>query len=150
MEICPETLIEVAMRDTRWWLVPRIQTLMGMLYSALVLMCPIHADASGDRCGWLDLSRNSSKNNAIEFHDSERIWMVDREAGQWPLIRQSDMYPNTTKSYTYPSVREEDYLTCACMVFESVDGGDVTKMRRARLIPIDRCLRDKNLWQPPN
>ncbi|KER70467.1 hypothetical protein HR51_18225 [Burkholderia cepacia] len=65
-------------------------------------------------------------------------------------MRSTTQHPYTTKSYTDSSVHEEDYLTCACMVFESVDGGDVTKMRRARLVPIDRCLHDKNLWQPPN
>ncbi|KVL21548.1 hypothetical protein [Burkholderia sp. MSMB1826] len=149
MEVRAEILIEIAMNDTRWKWVFRMRKWIAVSCSALVSMGPIHADASGDRCGWLDLSQSTVKRDAIEFHDSERIWLVNRDAGQWPLIRQSDMYPNRAASYAHSDVREEDQLTCACMAFESVDGGVVSKMRRARLIPIERCLNDRNLWQPP-
>lgn len=119
-----------------------------LLYSLLLMTAPIHAGAQTQRCGWLNFGFNAMKPDEIAFQDSERIWRIVKNAGKWPLIRQSDMYPNTQPSYTYAGVRADDYLTCMCLTVEAGDDGSITKMSRAHLIPISRCLNDRKLWQP--
>lgn len=136
------------MHDSRWRFVLRRRQWCAVSCAALVLTGPAAAHASGDRCGWLDLSSSGARENEVVFRDGEQNWRIDRNAGRWPVIRQSDMYPNTTRSEVYSGVHNEDYLTCACMVFESVEYSHVSKISHARLIPIARCLNDKKLWQP--
>lgn len=136
------------MRNSRWQIVLRIRQWRAASCAALALTGPIAAHASGERCGWLNLAWSGAKENAVVLQDGEGNWTIDRRAGRWPVIRQSDMYPNTTRSEVYSGVRNEDYLTCACMVFESVEYSHVSKISHARLVPIARCLNDKNLRQP--
>jgi hypothetical protein len=86
-----------------WFCRAREATLLLYSYSLLLLAAPVDAGAQTQRCGWIDFGFNSMKSDEIAFHDSERIWRLSRNAGTWPLIRQSDMYPNTRRRTPIPT-----------------------------------------------